>query len=184
MQYTLDQWLLLFFIYGFLGWVWESLYVSLHRKKWINRGFLYGPHIPMYGFGAILNLLLTLSVKNSIPLIFLLGTAGTTILEYATGVMLQKLFHARYWDYSRNRFNLNGYICPYCSFAWGVFAVIQIKAVHFLLESLVLQIPAVIAGFASTLLVAVYAADTALSIQVALHWPKPVKREQIETVRE
>lgn len=178
-QYTLDQWLLFFFIYGFLGWIWESLYVSSCQKKWVNRGFLYGPFIPMYGFGAIMNLLLTSSVKNRILLIFLLGMLGTTIFEYVTGVILQKLFHTRYWDYRRNRFNLNGYICPFCSFAWGIFAVIEIKAVHLFLESLVLLIPGVIVGVITMVMVAAYGADTALSVHSALHMQKPVIKEQI-----
>lgn len=126
-----------------------------------------------------MNLLLTSSVKNRILLIFLLGMLGTTIFEYVTGVILQKLFHTRYWDYRRNRFNLNGYICPFCSFAWGIFAVIEIKAVHLFLESLVLLIPGVIVGVITIVMVAAYGADTALSVHSALHMQKPVIKEQI-----
>lgn len=99
MQYSLTQWLLFFFLYCFLGWIWECLYVSAHEKKWINRGFLYGPLIPIYGFGAIIVFLITLSVRDSIPKIFIVGVSCSTALEYGTGVVMQKLFHRRYWDY-------------------------------------------------------------------------------------
>lgn len=179
MQYTLYQWMLFFFSYGFLGWVWECLYVSAYRKKWVNRGFLYGPLIPMYGFGTVLVLWVTVPVRGSIPWVFLLGMTGITVLEYGTGTAMQKLFHARYWDYSRNRFNVNGYICPFCSFGWGLFSIIQIQFLHFVLESTVLKIPAAAAGIISMIFVAVYAADTALSVQSALYLRK--KQEEGQT---
>lgn len=168
MQYAFVQWLLFFFLYCFLGWVWECLYVSAHERKWVNRGFLCGLLIPMHGFGAIINLLLTSSVKDNILFVFLLGMLGITVLEYVTGVMLQSLFHARYWDYSGNRFNLNGYICPFCSFGWGLFTVMQIKLLHPFIENAVLEIPAAASGLTSTMLVVAYAVDTELSIQSAI----------------
>ena len=179
MQYSLTQWLLFFFLYCFLGWIWECLYVSAYEKKWINRGFLYGPLIPIYGFGAIIVFLITLPVRDSIPMIFLAGMSCSTALEYGTGIVMQKLFHARYWDYSRNRFNLNGYICPFCSFGWGLFSVAQIKILHPLFESAILEIPVAVASLISTILVALYAADTALSVQSALYLQKKPEMNQI-----
>lgn len=167
MQYTQAEWLLFFFLYGFLGWVWECIYVSAYERKWVNRGFLFGSFIPIYGFGAIIVLWLTLPVRDNILLIFIFGMLGATLLEYVTGVAMQKLFHARYWDYSRNRFNINGYICPFCSFGWGVFSVVQIKVLHLFVESAILKIPTNIASLISLILVAVYSADTAISIQTA-----------------
>lgn len=179
MQYSLTQWLLFFFLYCFLGWIWECLYVSAYEKKWINRGFLYGPLIPIYGFGAIIVFLITLPVRDSIPMIFLAGMSCSTALEYGTGIVMQKLFHARYWDYSRNRFNLNGYICPFCSFGWGLFSVAQIRILHPLFESAILEIPVAVASLISTILVALYAADTALSVQSALYLQKKPEMNQI-----
>lgn len=179
MQYSLTQWLLFFFLYCFLGWIWECLYVSAYEKKWINRGFLYGPLIPIYGFGAIIVFLITLPVRDSIPMIFLAGMSCSTALEYGAGIVMQKLFHARYWDYSRNRFNLNGYICPFCSFGWGLFSVAQIKILHPLFESAILEIPVAVASLISTILVALYAADTALSVQSALYLQKKPEMNQI-----
>lgn len=91
MRYTLTQWLLFFFLYCFLGWIWECLYVSAYERKWINRGFLYGPLIPIYGFGAILVSMITLPVRESISMIFLAGISCSTALEYGSGVVMQKL---------------------------------------------------------------------------------------------
>lgn len=175
MQYSLTQWLLFFFLYCFLGWIWECLYVSAHEKKWINRGFLYGPLIPIYGFGAIIVILITLSVRDSIPMIFIAGVSCSTALEYGTGVVMQKLFHRRYWDYNRNRFNLNGYVCPLCSLGWGLLSVVQIKVLHPFFESVILEIPVAAASFLSMILFAIYATDTALSVQSALYLQKNLK---------
>ena len=67
--YTLHQWLLLFYLYCFIGWIWESCYVSLEKHKWINRGFLKGPLLPIYGSGAIVVLFSTLGIEENIILI-------------------------------------------------------------------------------------------------------------------
>lgn len=179
MQYSVIQWLLFFFLYGFLGWIWECLYVSISERKWINRGFLYGAFIPIYGFGAIIIFLVTLPVRDSIPMIFLAGILGSTILEYGTGVVMQKLFQATYWDYGRNRFHLNGYICPLCSLGWGLFSVAQIKILHPLIEPVMLKIPVNTASVMSTILVAVYAADTALSVKSALQMQEKPKNNKM-----
>jgi len=180
MSYTLYQWLMFFFLYCFIGWIWECLYVSAYQKKWVNRGFLYGPLIPIYGFGAIFVLCIAPFVHDDIPLIFLLGMIGITVIEYCTGVAMQKLFHARYWDYSKNQFNVNGYICPFCSFVWGIFSVIQIKFLHFFIESVVLKMSSDVIEIISIILVAIYAADTALSVQSALYLCKNQKDKQTE----
>ncbi len=169
-------------MYCFLGWIWECLYVSAYERKWVNRGFLYGPLIPIYGFGAVIVLLITLPVQDSIPMIFLAGMSGSTVLEYGTGVVMQKLFHARYWDYRKNRFNLDGYICPFCSFGWGLFSVVQIKMLHPFVESAILEIPVAVSGFISTIFVAVYAADTTLSVQSALYLRKRPKSNKISRI--
>lgn len=130
------------------------------------------------GFGAIIILLVTLPIRDSIPMIFLAGILGSTILEYGTGVVMQKLFQARYWDYSRNRFHLNGYICPLCSLGWGLFSVAQIKILHPLIEPVMLKIPVNTASVISTIFVAVYAA-TALSVQSALQMQEKPKNNKI-----
>lgn len=168
MIYTQAQWLLFFFLYCFLGWIWECLYVSVLEKHWVNRGFLYGPMIPIYGFGAITVLLITLPVRESIPLIFLFGMAGATALEYVTGDAMEYLFHVRYWDYSSHRFNVNGYICLFASLGWGAFSVLMVKVLHLPFERMVLTIPQDAASLLSTVLVAVFAADTTKSVQSAL----------------
>ena len=135
-SYHLTQWVLFFFIYSFIGWVWECCFVSVRKRRWVNRGFMYGPMLPIYGFGALAVLISTIRVRDSIPLIFLFGMVGATLLEYVTGAVMERLFNVKYWDYSNQKFNLNGYICLTSSLGWGLFSVLLVKFVHVPIEGI------------------------------------------------
>lgn len=139
-SYNFVEWILFFYIYCFLGWVWESCYVSIKQKKWVNRGFMHGPMLPIYGSGAIMVLLSTLPVKDNLLLVFICGMIGATLLEYITGVVMEAIFHVRYWDYSNEPFNLNGHICLVSSLAWGGFSILMIRVLHQPIEHVVLMI--------------------------------------------
>ena len=166
--YSLSQWLLFFFIYCFCGWVWESCYVSAKRRQWVNRGFLHGPMLPIYGTGAIIILLATIPVRENPALVFLLGMLAATALEYVTGAAMEALFKVRYWDYSGKPFNLNGHICLTCSLAWGAFSVLLVKVLHPPLEDLVLRLPAFLADALACVLTVYFTADTVRSFQAAM----------------
>ena len=167
-QYTFIQWLLFFFIYCFLGWVWESCYVSAKNREWINRGFLHGPMLPIYGSGAIIVLICTIGVRDQIVLTFLFGMIGATILEYVTGACMERLFRVRYWDYSHMPLNLKGYICLPVSLGWGVFSVLLMRVIHVPIENLVLQIPERIAEVVSVVCSSAFAVDFTLSFSEAM----------------
>ena len=138
--YTWYQWLLFFFIYCFIGWIIESTYVSVRSLHFVNRGFLRLPLLPLYGSGAIIMLWLSLPVQGNIFLVFLFGMAGASALEYATGYVMERLFKMKYWDYSNNPFNINGYICLGTSLAWGFLTLLLTEIIHRPLEWLVLRL--------------------------------------------
>lgn len=167
-HYTFIQWLLFFFIYCFVGWVWESCYVSAKNREWINRGFLHGPMLPIYGSGAIIVLICTIGVRDQIVLTFLFGMIGATILEYVTGACMERLFRVRYWDYSHMPLNLKGYICLPVSLGWGVFSVLLVRVIHVPIENLVLQIPERIAEVVSVVCSSAFAVDFTLSFSEAM----------------
>ena len=136
------QWGLYFFLYAFAGWIWESAYVSVLSQHWVNRGFLHGPFIPIYGFGALLILLMTYSVRHHAVAVFFVGMIGATILEYITGAVLEQWFHIKLWDYSMNAWNFQGYISVVSSVFWGILAVILVIWLHPLLSSIIHTWPA------------------------------------------
>lgn len=166
--YTFTQWLMFFYLYSFVGWVWESCYVSAKKRRWVNRGFLNGPFLPIYGFGAVTILVSTVAVRDSIPLIFLLGMAGATILEYVTGACMERMFHVRYWDYSNQKLNLNGHICLTSSLAWGAFSVLLVEVVHPPVETIVLGIRTSAAEIVTVALSIMAACDFTQSFQEAV----------------
>lgn len=167
-SYHLTQWVLFFFIYSFIGWVWECCFVSVRKRRWVNRGFMYGPMLPIYGFGALAVLISTIRVRDSIPLIFLFGMVGATLLEYVTGAVMERLFNVKYWDYSNQKFNLNGYICLTSSLGWGLFSVLLVKFVHVPIEGAVLKIPTIIAEDIAFVLTVAAAVDVTQSFNDAM----------------
>ena len=154
--------------YCFCGWIWESCYVSVMERRWVNRGFLHGPLLPIYGSGALVILVSTLWIKNNLWLVFLFGMIAATLLEYVTGAVMEKLFKVRYWDYSKQKLNLNGYICLTSSLAWGGFSVLLVRFVHPPIEWLILQIPHGIAEMVAIVLVVLFTIDTVQSVRAAL----------------
>lgn len=129
-NYTIVQWIAFFYIYSFLGWCIESTIVSVSKRKLTNRGFVTGPMLPLYGFGALTILLSTLWVRDNYILVYLCGMIAATCLEYVTGVVMEAMFNMRYWDYSDKKFNINGYICLKSSLFWGVLSVALVCFVH------------------------------------------------------
>lgn len=118
-------------IYSFFGWVYESILCSITSGSLVNRGFLNGPICPVYGFGALV-IILAFWWEPDIHIwnLFFSSMVLTCTLEYFTSWAMEKLFHARWWDYSQYRFNLNGRVCLLGAVAFGTFSVLLIKVVH------------------------------------------------------
>lgn len=168
MIYSFSQWLVFFYIYCFIGWIWETCYVSVLQGKWVNRGFMRGPFLPIYGSGAIIVLLFTLPVRTNAVAVFFIGMISATILEYCTGAVMEKLFHVRYWDYSHQPLNINGYICFLSSLAWGAFSVILTLYGHTPIEHFVLGMNQNVLEFMAFVLTVIISIDMFESVREAL----------------
>ena len=159
------QFLFIFFVYAFLGWCTEVSYAALVTGRFVNRGFLNGPWCPVYGFGVVIVLAFLEPLKSNLLLLFLGSVVLTSALEWATGFVLEKIFHQRWWDYSDQPFNLNGYICLRFSIAWGLACLFVVKLLH---PSVLLVIRLVPRGLGWTLLAllaAVMAVDLAATVR-------------------
>ena len=113
-----------FFIYSFLGWAWESAYVSIKNKKLVNRGFINGPLCTIYGAGAVTIYLLLRPFEKNLALLYLGGVITATALEYVTGWIRETVFHTRWWDHSNKKFNLHGSISLASSLLWGAISIL------------------------------------------------------------
>lgn len=117
-------------IYSFLGWCCECIYCSVGNGKLINRGFLYGPFCPIYGFGALAIIYFLQFVPQHVTYIFLGGMVITSTLEYITSWAMEKIFRTSWWDYSEKRFNLNGRICLLNSTLFGILCLVLSYDLH------------------------------------------------------
>ena len=128
-------------LYSFIGWVLESVYKTFLERQLVNSGFLKGPFCPIYGLGALIMLLTLNFLKGNIALLFIVSFFIMTLWEYIAGVILEKVFKTKYWDYSNNRFNINGRVCLLNSIFWGVLGVLFINYVHPFIEEKIGLIP-------------------------------------------
>lgn len=166
--YSPAQWALLFYFYCLCGWIWESCYVSARQRQWVNRGFLHGPMLPIYGSGAIIILFATLPVADDLRLVYILGLLAATALEYVVGAAMEALFKVRYWDYSKQPCNLHGHICLTSSIAWGFFSILLVRFIHPPIDRLLHRLPALLVHPLATAVTVIFVIDTVQSVRAAI----------------
>ncbi len=183
-QYSFLQIIMFFFAYCFLGWIWETSYVSIRNHKFVNRGFLHGPLIPIYGFGAMAILFATLPVKDNLWLVFICGMLGASALELVTGCTMEAIFHVRYWDYTNIPTNIKGYISLPTSIVWGLFSILMIKFIHKPIEHAVLSLSQTATEVLTVFLVMFGSMDLGISIRDALDLKEILKHiSEMESVQ-
>lgn len=132
---------LFFIIYSFMGWVYESALCSITEKRLVNRGFLAGPVCPVYGVGALVVLFFLGSWGGNVVWLFFWSMILTGIVEYVTAVLLETLFHARWWDYSGCRFHIQGRVCLSGVVVFGLLCVLLVRTIHPAVSALVARVP-------------------------------------------
>ena len=176
-----SNYVLYFIIYSFIGWLLEVLCKFIDDKKFVNRGFLLGPICPIYGYGVVLIVLLIGSNDNDLLSIFLKSIFICSVLEYFTSFIMEKLFKARWWDYSQKRFNINGRICLETMLPFGLGATIILYSVHpkiiYLVNLLSYKVKVILA---ISLLVS-YLVDNIISMKVMNKIKTQIKKEKADS---
>ncbi len=126
MKWNFAYLFLIFMFYSFLGYLCEIVCSSIKQKKLVNRGFLCGPYCPIYGVGALFILFFLLRFKDDPVLVYILGGILTSAIEYITSFLLEKIFHNKWWDYSNEKFNLNGRVYLFNSLLFGLGSLVII----------------------------------------------------------
>ena len=166
---SISQIVVFFMLYSFIGWVWEMIYIPFEDKCFQNRGFLFGPICPIYGFCIMfLHFLMHhVPIFNTdaitMPKLFLICMIGSAIVEYTTSWSLERLFHARWWDYSKFPLNINGRICLPASIFFGVAGVTLVHYVFPLMDLVINVVPSVVFETAAIILAFIFGADYALT---------------------
>lgn len=188
-DYSIAQWLLVFYIYCFLGWIFESIVVSVQQKRLVNRGFLRGPMLPIYGFGATIMLHVALPLAGHPVQIYFAGLVVATAFEYVVGVLMEAIFKVKYWDYSEHRFQFQGRICLQSSLAWGALSVLLRYVLHPPVEWLLEEYATVPLVFTVAVLSVYFLTDVTASVKTALDFASLLKeldamRANVDQMRE
>ncbi len=171
-SYSAVQWLLVFYLYCMLGWCFESTVVSVEKRHFVNRGFLRGPMLPIYGFGAVMLLHVSLPLQHQPVLSYLACMITATVFEYIVGVVMEKIFKVKYWDYSKQRFQFQGYICLRSSLCWGFLGLILTGVIHPPINTLVIGLPFWGLIVIDVLFSAAFVSDVIVSVRSALDLAK------------
>ena len=169
---------LFFIIYSFLGWLLEVTVKLVEDNRFINRGFLIGPICPIYGFGALLMHLMLSKYLNDPWTLFIMIILTCSVLEYSTSLILEKIFHTRWWDYSRKKFNINGRICLETMLPFGLFGLLLMYVLNPLILKLLNGIPYSLLLFLGITIFTIFLTDCLFSFQAIYSIQKVSKEVQ------
>lgn len=171
----IPKYVLLFFTYSILGWIMEVILSIIQRKKLINRGFLIGPYCPIYGIGVILITILLAKYKEDRIITFVMAILICGTLEYFTSFFMEKIFHARWWDYSNKKMNINGRICLETLIPFGILGYGIIYFANPLILGLIEKMPELITLIIAIVLSVIFVVDTIISFKLILNLSKVSK---------
>ncbi len=166
MIHTVEIYFLLFFAYAILGWIMEVVLKLISQKKFINRGFLIGPYCPIYGYGVLLITFLLRKYQNDFWATFIFSILICGVLEYITSYLLEKIFHARWWDYSNKKFNINGRICLETIIPFGIMGCLIIYVTNPIIIDFLNKLPSLLIHITSIALFMCYIVDNVISCRI------------------
>ncbi len=185
MQYSIKELFILFMIYSFLGWTWEVVWTLINDKKVVNRGFFIGPYCPIYGCGGILMILLLNKYISDKLTLFIMCILLFSILEYTTSFIMEKIFNARWWDYTKYKFNINGRICLETMIPFGIAGLISMYIVNPFFKRCLDSTPDVVLTLITIVLLIIFIIDVLLSSKIMVNIKgtiKNVKKDNTEEI--
>lgn len=157
----------MFLSYSIMGWLVECIFCSIDDKKLVyDRGFLLGPYCPIYGWGALYMHFFLMKYQEDSLVLFVMVVVGTSVLEYLTSYLMEKIFKARWWDYSNRKFNLEGRICLLNSILFGILGLVFVYVIHPVYLTLIERIPNANFIFITSILFVVFLVDNILSFTI------------------
>ena len=165
----------IFIIYAFIGWCAEVSFAAVDNGKFVNRGFLNGPYCPIYGCGVVIVVAVLTPIKESLFILFLGSMLLTTVLEFLTGFILEKVFHNKWWDYSDKPFNIMGYVCLKFSILWGLACTFIMKVLHPSIYKFITIIPHVLGIVLLSIIMTAFFIDLGVTVSTILKFNKRLK---------
>jgi cardiolipin synthase len=167
-----------FLLYGAIGWIYESSLVSFQKKSLVNRGFLTGPIIPIYGCGALLLYLVFWDSRDNLIFVFIGSVILATLLEFITSLAMELIFHTRWWDYSKYRFNLNGRVCLMVSLFWGALAIFMLHILHPGINIIIRDVPRKTGELLGYLFIPLFVLDIVMAVITSVKFDRILAKLQ------
>ena len=165
----------IFITYAVIGWCTEVSYAALDTGKFVNRGFLNGPYCPIYGCGVVIVVAILTPLKDNLLILFFGSFLLTSVLEYLTGFILEKVFHNKWWDYSSKPFNIRGYVCLKFSILWGLACTFVMKVVHPIIYKFITIIPEILGIVILVIAMTAFTVDICVTVATILKFNKRLK---------
>lgn len=175
---------ILFLIYSFMGWSIEVVNSLISEKKFVNRGFMLGPYCPIYGYSAIIMVLYLDQYRDNVLTVFLLAVVVCSVVEYLVSYAMEKLFNARWWDYSNRKFNINGRVCLTNAFLFGILGVILVYFINPFLYGLLSEVNTKVLMIISIILLVLFVIDFITSMGVTCKLKNSMKRIKKDSTEE
>ncbi len=176
----ISKYFLYFIIYSFIGWTLEVICKLIKLKRFVNRGFLIGPICPIYGYGVLAIILLLGNNTKDVLAVFLKAILICSILEYSTSYFMEKIFKARWWDYSNKKFNINGRICLETMLPFGILGCTVVYLVHPFVSNMVNYIKPTLLIAAAIIIFIIYIVDNIISFNVMTKIKNEIKKQKID----
>ena len=165
----------IFIIYAFIGWCTEVAYAATERGIFINRGFLNGPYCPIYGCGVLIVVITLTPIKDNLLILYAGSFLLTSILEFITGFVMEKIFHNKWWDYSDKPFNIMGYVCLKFSLMWGLACTFIMRVIHPIIYGFIRIIPHMLGAVIIFIVMICFAVDFAVTVSTIVKFNKELK---------
>ena len=175
---------LLFIIYSFFGWFVEVLETLILKGKFVNRGFLIGPYCPVYGVGGVMMYLLLSRYLNDPFTLFIMCILLFSILEYFTSYIMEKLFKARWWDYTHYKFNINGRICLETMIPFGIIGIVFMYVINPFLLNILNLLPIILVDILTLVIGLLFITDIFVSVNVISNMKKTAKKIKQDNTEE
>lgn len=166
MEYSISTYFIYFIILSILGWTMEVTVQLIEKRKFSNRGFLIGPYCPIYGCGGLLITLWLTELKEQPIALFSTAILICGILEYVTSYLMEKIFHARWWDYTKKKFNINGRVCLETIIPFGLLGLALIYGINPFIFNILTKIPSNILNIAAIVITVLFVLDIGISFKV------------------
>lgn len=184
-MYQICIYFMLFIIYSCMGWFMEVIGKLIEKHKFINRGFLIGPYCPIYGWGCLTIIILLSKYLNEPIILFFMAILICSVLEYCTSYFMEKLFHARWWDYSKRKFNINGRICLETMIPFGLLGCLILYIVNPIMVDFLTKIPTNTFVVITLIIFILYVIDNLISLNVMVKFKttmKTIERDGTEEI--